>query len=293
MSSLRKTSADARDAAGDGPRRTESFVELIAQTGLHATHGSDEHASDENEGESTMSDDDSDSPRPGVPPITRIVNVNTNKPGDGDDARFARAWRVWLEALAHDPEAAWAAALTYRSLPVDGREAWIDALEIDAPDVGAPAIALYAPLLGVEDDPGRRARIEAALMTHGAPVPTNVLRALVGEVSNASGARIVVIVHPLYLDFVEVLTCVLEGDAGFRDVRHDPIRRALEAPKAGDLLDGAELEARPLEVVIEDLAHAVVAHRRKGAPLPPPLVRFADLFTPRPELVDREKLGSR
>lgn len=239
--------------------------------------------------EITMSDD-SDPPRPGVPPITRIVSTRGKGAADGDDARFARAWRVWLEALAHDPEAAWAAALTYRSLPVDGREAWIEALEIDAPDVGAPAIALYAPLLGVEDDPGRRARIEAALMNHGAPVPTNVLRALVGEVSNR---RIVVIVHPLYLDFVEVLTCVLDGEAGFRDVRHDPIRRALEAPKAGDMLDGAELEARPLEVVIEDLAHAVVAHRRKGAQLPPPLVRFADLFTPRPELVDREKLGSR
>lgn len=239
--------------------------------------------------EFSMSDEPDDPPRPGVPPITRVVSTQVGREG-GDDARFARAWRVWLEALAHDPEAAWAAALTYRSLPVDGREAWIEALEIDAPDVGAPAIALYAPLLGVEDDPGRRGRIEAALMKHGAPVPTNVLRALVGEVGNK---RIVVIVHPLYLDFVEVLTCVLGGESGFRDVRHDPIRRAAEAPKAGDMLDGAELEARPLEVVIEDLAHAVVAHRRKGAQLPPPLVRFADLFTPRPELVDREKLGSR
>jgi hypothetical protein len=236
-----------------------------------------------------MSDDPFDPKPSGNPPITRVV---TRAGEDGGDARFARAWRVWLEALAHDPEAAWAAALTYRSLPVDGREAWIEALEIDAPDVGAPAIALYAPLLGVEDDPGRRARIEAALMKHGAPVPTNVLRALVGEVSQKGAEqRIVVIVHPLYLDFVEVLTCVLDGETGFRDVRHDPIRRAVEAPKAGDTIDGAELEARPLEVVIEELAHAVVAHRRKGAPLPPPLVRFADLFTPRPESVDREKLG--
>lgn len=277
---LRKTSIEPRDYGANEPRRAESSIELIVQGGREA---------DENEGDSTMSDDESDAPRPAVPPITRVVS----KGSDGGDARFARAWRVWLEALAHDPEAAWAAALTYRSLPVEGREAWIEALEIDAPDVGAPAIALYAPLLGVEDDPGRRARIAGALMKHGAPVPTNVLRALVGEVNNKAGARIVVIVHPLYLDFVEVLTCVLEGDAGFRDVRHDPIRRAAEAPKAGDMLDGAELEARPLEVVIEDLAHAVVAHRRKGAQLPPPLVRFADLFTPRPELVDRDKLGSR
>lgn len=219
------------------------------------------------------------------PPVTRVVA----KAGE-EDARFARAWRVWLEALAHDPEAAYAAALTYRSLPVDGREAWIDALEIDAPDVGAPAIALYAPLLGVEDDPGRRERIEAALLKYGAPVPQNVLRALAGQ---GPHHRVVVIINPVYLDFVEVLTCVLQGEAGFKDVRHDPIQRAAEAPKEGDVIEDVELEARPMEVVIEELAHVVVAHKRNGGKLPPALIRFADLFTPRPESVDRDKLGDR
>ncbi len=226
-------------------------------------------------------------PVPSRDPVTRVV---PREPGRDDDARFARAWRVWLEALAHDPEAAWAAALTYRSLDIEGRDAWIDALEVDAHDVGAPAIALYAPLLGVEDDPARRERIQAALLQHGAPLPSNVLRSLRGEIG---GRRVVVIVHPLYLDFVEVLTCVVTAEAGFDDVRHDPIRRATEAPKPGDVIDEVELESVPVEVVVEELAHAVVAHRRTGAALPPPLVRFADLFTPRPESVDREKLRSR
>ncbi len=205
----------------------------------------------------------------------------------GDDARFARAWRVWLEALAHDPEAAWAAALTYKSLGVEGREAWIEALAVDAPEIGAPAIALYAPLLGVEDDPGRRLRIQAALMKHGAPAPNNVLRGLRGE---AGSRRVLVIVHPLYLDFVEVLTCTLDGEIGFQDVRHDPIRLDTQAPAEGEVVEGAELETVPMELVIEELAHAVIAHKRAGAALPAPLVRFADLFTPRPESVDREKL---
>lgn len=227
-------------------------------------------------------------PVPSRDPITRVVGRDPARPDD--DARFARAWRVWLEALAHDPEAAWAAALTYRSLDVEGRDAWIDALEVDAHDVGAPAIALYAPLLGVEDDPARRARIQAALLQHGAPLPTNVLRSLRGE---QGARRVVVIVHPLYLDFVEVLTCIVAGDAGFHDVRHDPIRRATEAPRAGDVVDGVEIETVPVEVVVEELAHVVVAHRRTGGALPPPLVRFADLFTPRPESVDREKLRGR
>lgn len=250
-----------------------------------------------------MSDDDDDdlqapglaftSPADGpaagsVPPITQVVaRATAIEKGGDDDARFARAWRVWLEALAHDPEAAWAAALTYKSLGIEGREAWIDALEIDAPDVGAPAIALYAPLLGVEDDPGRRERIEAALRKQGVPLPTNVLRALRGEKGEK---RIYVIVHPLYLDFVEVLTCFVAAEQGFDDVRHDPIIRATQAPSEGDSIDATELEAVPVEVVVEELAHAVVAHRRKGGVLPPPLVRFADLFTPRPESVDREKL---
>jgi hypothetical protein len=229
-----------------------------------------------------------------VPPITQVVARGEKAAGAADDdARFARAWRVWLEALAHDPEAAWAAALTYKSLGIEGREAWIDALEIDAPDVGAPAIALYAPLLGVEDDPGRRERIEAALRKQGVPLPTNVLRALRGEKGDK---RVYVIVHPLYLDFVEVLTCFVDvspsgtGEQGFADVRHEPIIRATQAPSEGDSIDATELEAVPVEVVVEELAHAVVAHRRRGGVLPPPLVRFADLFTPRPESVDREKL---
>jgi hypothetical protein len=206
-----------------------------------------------------------------------------------DDARFARAWRVWLEALAHDSDAAWAAALTYRSLDVAGREAWIDALEADASDVVAPAIALFAPLLAVEDDPARRARIQSTLMCHDVPAPSQVLRGLRGS-SQDTRRRVVVLVHPLYLNFVEVLTCTLDEEGGFSDVRHDPIRRAENAPREGEVVDGAELESVPVEPLIEELAHAVVAHRRKNHPLPTPLARFVDLFTPRPDSVDRMKL---
>jgi hypothetical protein len=239
------------------------------------------------EGEGTMTgDDEPKDASDGAPGRPRDAKATRAE----DDARFARAWRVWLEALAHDPEAAWAAALTYKSLGIEGRDAWIDALAIDAQDVGAPAIALYAPLLGVEDDPERRARIQAALLQHGAPLPTNVLRTLRGE---RDQRRIAVIVHPLYLDFVETLTCIVAGENGFESVHHDPIRRAAQAPKPGDQVDGIELESVPVEVVVEELAHAVVAHRRSGAVLPAPLVRFADLFTPRPESVDRDKLRGR
>ena len=42
-----------------------------------------------------------------------------------------------------------AAALAYESLPDEGRDAWLDALEVDAPGLGVPLVALYAPLLAV------------------------------------------------------------------------------------------------------------------------------------------------
>jgi hypothetical protein len=230
----------------------------------------------------TMPKDDDPDPRR-VPPEPPVASGN-------DEARYARAWRVWLEALAHDPEAAWAAAMTYRSLDVAGREAWIAALDLDAKDVGAPAIALYAPLLAVEEDPARRARLQQTLMRHGAPAPQHVLRGLRGD---EGPLKVVVLVHPLYLDFVEVLVCQVQGDDGFRDVRHDPIRKASEAPKEGDEIDGIALEAVPVEPLIEELSYAVVAHRRRKQPLPTALARFVDLFAPRADSVDRLKLDER
>src|SRR5580700_4010514 len=73
------------------------------------------------------------------------------------------AWRTWLSALAADAEAAVAAALAYESLPHEARDAWLDALEADAPALDVPAVALYAPLLAVEAAGPRRERIEACI----------------------------------------------------------------------------------------------------------------------------------
>lgn len=251
------------------------------------------------EGETSRSDDRASWVRPREawsmpkddPDPRRVVEPQRGEAtGGNEDARYARAWRVWLEALAHDPEAAWAAAMTYRSLDVAGREAWIAALDLDAANVGAPAIALYAPLLAVEEDPARRARLQQTLMRHGAPAPQHVLRGLRGDEGRR---RVLVLVHPLYLDFVEVLVCRLQGDDGFSDVRHDPIRKASEAPKDGDAIDGIALEAVPVEPLIEELSYAVVAQRRRKQPIPGALARFVDLFAPRADSVDKLKLDER
>ena len=88
------------------------------------------------------------------------------------------------------------------------------------------------------------------------------------------------IVAPLYLDFVQVLACAYRPSEGFDWVKHDPIVERSRAPRAGDVLGDAVLEATPLRAAVDDLAITVVAHTRAGRPLPEALSVFADLFGP-------------
>lgn len=191
------------------------------------------------------------------------------------DARAHAAWRSWLGALASDPKAAMAAALAYEALPPNARDAWLEALDVDAPGVHVPRVALYAPLLAVEGDEGRRARIEKALETD-APHDRSARHALRGVAPD--GDVVCVVVSPLYLDFVELLVCRFGPDA-IKSARHEPLSHLREddaIPEAA----GAELELAPLAMVVEELAHAVVAHRRAGLVPPEALHRFIDLFAP-------------
>src|SRR5688500_18620282 len=80
--------------------------------------------------------------------------------------RTVRAWQAWLGALANDAEAAQAAALAYEQLDASGRDAWIESLAQDAQELGVPRIAVYAPLLAVEADGGRRARMTSSRGPH-------------------------------------------------------------------------------------------------------------------------------
>ena len=71
------------------------------------------------------------------------------------EPRLRSAWQEWLRALATNADAALAAAQVYRELDSPGRDAWLDALAEDAPLLAVPAVAIYAPLLAVEQDPQR------------------------------------------------------------------------------------------------------------------------------------------
>lgn len=190
------------------------------------------------------------------------------------DPRTHQAWRTWLAALAHDPDAATAAALAYESLPDSGRDAWLDALDADAPAIDVPKLALYAPLLGVEQDDARRARI--AKNVEGAAKRSTPPRALVGSKGDE---RVCIIVSPLYLDFVEILLCRYHPDLGMREARHKWLAHKSEVAAAAKDI-GFTMAETPLPRVVEELAHAVVADRRAGRAPPAALSRYIDLFAP-------------
>jgi len=216
-----------------------------------------------------------------------------NKPSDRDvtsvrlaaservsslDPRTHAAWRTWLAVLAKDASAATAAALAYESLAPDGRDAWLDALEVDAPNVDVPKIALYAPLLGVEQDDARRERIAGHVT--GAARKSTPPSALVATLhGDRNGDRVCLIISPLYLDFVELLFCRYDQDEGVREARHEWLVHKDEVETWSRQL-GVTMKAAPLQQVVEELAHAVVADRRAGRDAPDALMVYTDLFAP-------------
>ncbi len=193
-------------------------------------------------------------------------------------AHVHSAWRSWLSALATDAEAAAAAALTYESLSAEARDAWLDALALDGPELDVPAIALYAPLLAVEAEAARRDRIEAAIAADPRPFSlANGATALRGLAAN--GLYVCVLVVPLYLDFVQVLRCRYTPSGGFVSVCHDPLRHAGDVAPLREV-DGVAVEPTPLGVVVEDLAYAILADKRQGRLPPQSLASVAYLFAP-------------
>lgn len=199
-------------------------------------------------------------------------------PQPPQEGRSTAVWRQWLSSMASDPEAALAAAIAYREMDEGSRDSWLNSLKLDAPAVDVPSIALYAPLLAVEHDPERRERLIDSLgeqpQTSGG---RSEKRALLGTAQD--GTRVYVLSTPLYLDFIQVLACGVRGGE-FTWVRHDPIAGADGAPVAGDILEEATLEPMPIKSVLDDLAVAVLSHRRTGKALPEALEVLGDLLGP-------------
>jgi len=222
-----------------------------------------------------------------TPSEREFPSVPRIDPTPSQHARAVGAWRSWLEALASDAEAALAAAMTYAALPEEGRDAWLDALDRDRGLVEVPHVALYAPLLAVESDGVRRERIAVAIAEESA---TDGARDESGEPCLApsafafrgvslEGVHACVLVAPLYLNFVQVLRCRYTPHGGFFEVRHDPLKYAADLPRVREV-DGVLVEPTPLRIVVEELAHAILADRRAERESPEALASFAHLFGP-------------
>jgi hypothetical protein len=180
--------------------------------------------------------------------------------------------------MASDAEAALAAAIAYRDMDAEGRETWLSSLEFDAPEVDVPAVALYAPLLSVEQDPERRERLLDALGEDSARGQSRLdKRALSGR--GPGGTKVYVVASPLYLEFFQVLACGVQAGR-FAWVRHDPIVEARGIPEAGDSLEGVRLEVTPVKATMDELASAVLSHQRLGLALPEGLAVLGDLLGP-------------
>jgi hypothetical protein len=178
-------------------------------------------------------------------------------------------FRTWLRALAGDPDAAVAASLAYEELSPEGRDAWLDAVEQDAQDV--PPLAVYAPLLAVEQDEARRSRMLGRLCHAKLPSPTSV-KAWHGV---RGSERAAVVMAPVYLEFVEVVGARWEDD-GFVEFLHVPLAHVRDP--LPDLK--APLEPAPPMDVVEELALAVLAHDRSGKPRPQGAQALARYFVP-------------
>ena len=201
-------------------------------------------------------------------PFQRIVP-------SGPPERVGIVWRAWLEALASDAEAALGAALAYETLDAQGREAFLEAIEQDAPRLDVPRVALFAPLLSVERDPRRRERIERGMGDDIGEGPFDPV-ALRGVAPD--GDCVVAVVTPVYLDFVRVTSCRFNLDDGFSWVHDLALAHRRDAPRPGTRLDGVELEIVPVCSAVDEIAAAVVAQRRHTRRLPPHLRPLLDLF---------------
>ena len=194
--------------------------------------------------------------------------------GDGSEARGA--FRVWLRAQSVDADAALAASLVYADLEAPARDAYLDALEEDASNAQLSSGALLGaalPLLAVETDGARRGRIERWVDPAEAVGPEGF--ALTGR---DGAARVALLCAPVYLQFVDVLLCRYD-DEGILGAEHEPMTsRSWALQRAARL--GVPLASAPMADAVEELAHAVVAHRLRGRPAPEALVAMVRVFSP-------------
>lgn len=186
-------------------------------------------------------------------------------------------WLRWLRSLATDPDAAIALSLLYQRLADDERDGLLAALESDVKRLGSPAEALFAPLLAVEQDPGRLGRLLRRASRFERKAEPSALRATTQN-DEAMG---LVFFLPTYLAFGELLSCSVHVERGLTEVRREPLvhmSRVAEVAKAA--LPGASFASVPFADAVDEVARAVLLTRRSGQSMPPAANRLIQLLHP-------------
>jgi hypothetical protein len=185
----------------------------------------------------------------------------------GDESHLA--FRALVRQIAVDADAALGFASAYGEMSDEARDAQIAVLEHEAKSLRLPREGLFAPLLAVENDPKRRARLVAALRGQS-NLRDGTVRAFYTQETPAR----IVLLSVAYLDFA---TGVVAEVAPLRATRI-PLMRVDQA----SAVLGCGLVPCALDEAVDHLAHAVVAHRdslEEAACLMP----YLELFAPRPE----------
>jgi hypothetical protein len=184
-------------------------------------------------------------------------------------------WLRWLRSLASDPDAAIALSLLYQRLADDERDGLLAALESDVKRLGTPVEALFAPLLAVEEDPGRLGRLLRRASQFERKAEPSALRAT-GE--SAVG---LVFFLPTYLSFGELLGCSIHVERGLAEVRREPlvhVTRVAEVAKG--TLPGVPFSVVPFADAVDEVARAVLLTRRSGQIMPAAASRLIQLLHP-------------
>lgn len=195
--------------------------------------------------------------------------------GASSERKSRRVWLRWLRSLARDPDAALALSLLYERLSDDEREGLLGALERDVKRLGAPAEALFAPLLAVENDPTRLGRLLRRASRFEPRAEPSAMRAAAHDVSA------LVFFLPTYLSFGELLGCTLHAERGLTQVHREPLVHASRiAHVAQDTLPGAHFTPMPFAPAVDEVARAVLLTRRCGQTMPPAASRLVQLLHP-------------
>ncbi len=197
------------------------------------------------------------------------------KPAEGPRGAFG----ALLGAAVKDPAAARGLILAYPSLERAHRLQTIDAIVNDALVEGIGASAVLASLLPVEEDLEVAKRIADAMSFGGDTGLRSKLRTrawLAGETVDGG----VVLVRPLYGEFVEVLGLAWNEASGITHAMFEPLahhEQAREQVRA--LPERLRFEEMPVTFAIVTVTQVLWSHRRMHGGLPECVESFADLFS--------------